>query len=321
MKKYLISAVIASLGTSVMVGGASADSTATYPNRPITVVVPASVGGGSDTIARIFAEYLQRRLKQPVIVENRPGATGSIGTNHVYRAAPDGYTLLFNGSEFGVMPAVRKDIAYDIGDFTYLVKGFMSTPLLLASPKLPVNSVSELVEYMKANPGKATYGSTGVGGIIQLGVALFEQSVGASALHVPFQGQTPNYAALLGGHVDFSEGGAPITEGIKVLAATGSKRNSGYPDVPTLEEAGIKGATWSLWYGFIAPPGVPKNIQEKLNKEMLAVLDDPEASKKFSTLISGLTTDILVGDDFKNLVMEENKTWASLAKENGIVIE
>lgn len=298
-----------------------AQAAAKYPSQPIHIVVPASVGGTSDTIARIFADFLQRRVGQPVVVENKPGATGSIGTSLVSKAPADGYTLLFNGSEFSAMPAVRKNLNYNYEDFTYLVRCFSLHPLLLGSPKLPVKNALELVEHMKANPGKTTYGTTGIGGIIQLGIARFESSVGVTGLHVPFMGISPVYAALLGGHVDYSQGLVPLPDGINVLASAGSKRNPAYPDVPTLEEVGITDATWDIWFGFLAPPNLPADIREKLSNAIVAVLKEPEAVKRFKAALGGVGPDILVGDDFKNATVKEHKAWKSLAETNNIVVE
>jgi len=320
MNKY-VGSIVQSLLILFALLSTSAHAADTYPNRPITIVVPTPVGGGSDTIARIFADFLQRRLGQAVVIENKPGASGAIGASLVSRARADGYTLLFNGSEFSSLPAVRKNPNYNYENFTYLVKCFSIHPLLIGSPKFPAKSASELIDYMKANPGKATYGSTGTGGVIHLAIALFENSLNVSGLHVPFMGQSPNYSALLGGHVDFSQGTFPLPDGINVLASVGTNRNPAYPGSPTLEELGIEGATWDIWYGFLAPPNLPAEISEKLNSAIVQVLQDPIAIEKFRTLLGGAKPNVLVGNEFKTSVVTEHKRWKALAEKYHIEIE
>lgn len=306
---------------SMALFAASSYAADNYPNKPVTIVVPTAVGGGSDVIARIFADYLHRRLGQPVIVENRPGASGAIGTSQVSRAPADGYTLLFNGSEFGALPAVRDDLNYDFREFTYLARAFTIQPLLLGGAKLPASTVPELVEHMKKNPGKVTYGSTGVGGVIHLAMALFEHGADVEGLHVPFVGQSPNLAALQGGYVDISQGVIPLPSGLNVLASVGSRRNAAFPELPTLGELGFKDATWDIWYGFLAPPNVPADISEKLSKEIAAILKDPEAIKKFSDALGGAQPDVLIGEDFKAAVFNEYSKWKELAEKYDISIE
>ena len=205
--------------------------------KPIKIVVGAAVGGGADTLTRIIADSLQRKIGQTVIVENKAGASGAIGAQYVAKSPADGYTLLFLGSEFSALPAVRRNLPYKIEDFTFLVRCFTSQPMLLARPGLPVNSVNELIARMKTHPSKITYGSTGVGGVIHLATSMFEGAAGVRALHVPDTGSVLTYSAMMGGHVDFTEGIVPFLDGLKVLASTGTRRHPAYPDVPTLEES------------------------------------------------------------------------------------
>ena len=201
-----------------------------YPTKqPIKIVVAANAGGGTDVIARITAEFLQKRLNQAVVVENRPGASSTIGADFVAKSAPDGYTLYFTASELAVIPAVRDNLTYKFQDFTYLIRGFSVQPLMFGSPKLPANNIKELVDYMKANPGKVRYGSTGVGAVVHLAMAMFEAGAGVKGTHVPYTGIAPVYQDMLGGNIEVTQATPPIPQGIKVLGSTGPKRSSRLP--------------------------------------------------------------------------------------------
>jgi tripartite-type tricarboxylate transporter receptor subunit TctC len=292
-----------------------------YPKKhPIRIIAAANAGGGTDALARVTAEFLQRRLGQTVIVENRPGAAGSLGADFVAKSPADGYTLLFTANEFCVLPAVRNNLPYKFDEFTYLMRFFSMSPLLLGSPTLPPNSTSELVQYMKAKPGNVRYGSTGIGAVVHLGVAMFEGAAGVKGLHVPYSGSAPVYNDLLGGHVDFTEGGVPFPQGLKVLGPLGTKRHPAYPDLPTLDEIGIKNASWDLWYGLVAPPNLPKPIADRLIEELTAVMKDPEAIAKF-TFTAKVAPDPLIGGAFKKAVLDENKQWKQVADREKIVMQ
>ena len=280
-----------------------------FPTKqPIKIIVPVPVGGGTDALARITAEFLQRRLGQSVVVDNKPGASSTIGSEFVSRSPADGYTLLFTGAEFAVVPAVRS-VPYKFDDFTYLVRGFTVSPVLIASPKYPASTLQELIANMKANPGQVKYGSTGIGAIVHIGLAMFDSAAGVKGLHVPYQGIAPVYKDLLSGTVDFTETTPPMPDSFKVLAAVGNKRNPAYPNVPTLEEAGIKGATWNVWYGFFAPANLPKPIADRLIAEITAVFKDPAAIAKYEATKFTPDTTPLIGDAFKKQVLEDNKNW------------
>jgi len=295
-----------------------------FPKKqPVRVVVSSSPGGLTDTMARIYAEFLQRRLGQAVVVENRVGASGAIGADFVAKAPADGYTIFLAGAELSVLPAVRNNLPYKFDEFTYLVRPFMLQPLVLASPKFPVNSVQDLVANMKANPGRARYGSTGVGAIVHMGTAMFEGAAGVKGVHVPFPGIAPIYQDMLAGNIDFVIGGSnPFPEGLKVLASAGTRRSPVYPNLPTLEEAGVKGAGWDVWFGFIAPPNLPKPIADRLIAEITAVGKDPEAIAKFQGATK-LTPEAapLTGDDFRRRAVEDNKGWKATAEREKVVVQ
>jgi tripartite-type tricarboxylate transporter receptor subunit TctC len=292
-----------------------------FPKKqPIKIVVAANAGGGTDVLARITAEFLKRRIGQAVIVENRPGAAGAIGADYAAKSPADGYTLYFTTSELAVLPAVRSNLPYKFEEFTYLIRGFSVPPLMFGSPKLPVSNTAELVAYMKANPGKVRYGSTGVGALVHLGIAMFEGAAGVKGTHVPYGGIAPVYADMLGGNIEFTQATLPIPDGIKVLGSVGSKRNAAFPDLPTLEESGVKGASWDVWFGFLAPPNLPKPIADQLIAEISAVFKDPEAIEKYNvTAKFSPEVNPLIGDDFKKRVLDEHKVWKEVVEREKIV--
>jgi tripartite-type tricarboxylate transporter receptor subunit TctC len=304
------------IGTTQVVLPAMAQE---FPKKqPIKIVVAANPGGGTDVIARITADFLQRRLGQTVLVENKPGAAAAIGADFVAKSPPDGYTLFITASEFPALPAVRNNLPYKFDEFTFLIRPFTVSPLMFGGPKLPVSSLQELVAYMKANPGKVSYGSTGIGAIVHMGMAMFEGAAGVRGLHVPYTGIAPVYTAMMAGDIDVTEAGPPFPEGLKVLGSVGSKRNPAYPNLPTLEEIGIKNATWDLWFGVVAPPSLPKPIAERLIAELGAVFKEPEAIAKYQASAKmAPETSPLIGDQFKQ---QEYKHWKAVVEREKIVL-
>jgi tripartite-type tricarboxylate transporter receptor subunit TctC len=295
-----------------------------YPKKqPVKIVVAANAGGLTDALARITAEFLQRRLSQAVVVENRPGASATIGADYVAKSPADGYTLFLAGPEQAVVPAVRSNMPYKLEDFTFLTRPFVVQPLVMVGPKSSISSIEELVAYMKANPGKARYGSTGVGAIVHMGTAMFESAAGVKGVHVPYPSIAPTYTDLLAGNIDFVIGGTvPFPEGLKVIGSTGTKRSPAFPDKPTLEELGYKGAGWDVWFGFVAPPKLPKPIQDRLLTELDAVYKDPEATSKFNAAAKASPeTNPLTGEAFKKQALEELKNWKTVAEREKVVVQ
>jgi tripartite-type tricarboxylate transporter receptor subunit TctC len=294
-----------------------------FPRKqPIRVVVAAPPGAGTDVRARITAEFLQKRLGQNVIVENKPGAGSAIAADHVAKSPADGYTIFLTANEFGALPAVRKNLPYKFNDFTFLIRPFAVSPVLLGSPKLAASTTQELVTYMKANPDKIRYGNTGVGAIVHLALVLLDSAAGVKGVHIPYGGSAPIFNDMLGGNVDITQAAPPFPDGLKVLGSVGSRRNPAFPNLPTLEEIGIKGASWDLWFGFVAPPNLPRPIADKLIAELSAVFKDPEAIAKFeaTTKVPPLT-EPLIGEDFKRRLMEEHRDWKAVVDREKIVVE
>ena len=291
-----------------------------YPKKqPIKIVVSASAGGGTDVRARLFAELLQRRMGQAVVVENRPGAGSMIGTDFVAKAAPDGYTLLFTAAEFAVLPAVRDDLPYKFDQFTFLAQVFRFPILMYGGPKLPVSNIPELIAYMKANPGKVRYGTTGVGAVVHLGLAMFESAAGVKGTHVPYPGIAPVYTDMMAGNVDITQATPPVTPGINVLGLVGTKRTPLFPDLPTLEEQGVTGASWDIWFGFMAPPNLPKPIADRLIGEIEAVMKDPDAIERFAKISA--TPDVMTGEAFRKAVLDDHRRFKELIARDKLVVQ
>jgi tripartite-type tricarboxylate transporter receptor subunit TctC len=261
------------------------------PTRPVRVIVPFAPGGPSDTHARLVAEHMGRAFGHPFVVENRAGATGAIGTTAVARAEPDGYTLLFTTNSSHVLgPLLTRTPAFDPRrDFTDI--GLHSTfPFyLLVHPSLPVRSASELVAYLKENPGKLNFSSPGIGSGGHLMMELFRMRTGTEATHVPYGGAGPAISALMAGQVQFcfdSVGTAQpmVADGrLRGLAVTSRQRVPAVPDVPTLAEAGIPGAEAELWLGLFGPPRMPTAVQEALNAELNRYLALPETRERLAS--------------------------------------
>ena len=235
-----------------------------------------------------------------------------IGTDFVAKAPPDGYTLLFTAAELAALPAFRKDLPYKFEDFTFLAQVMRFQILMYGSPKLPVSNIPELVAYMKANPGKVRYGTTGVGAIVHLGIAMFESAAGVKGTHIPYSGIAPVYTDMLAGNVDITQATPPVTQGIKVLGLVGTKRLPEFPDLPTLEEQGIKGASWDIWIGFVGPPRMPKPIADRLTAEIDAMMKDPEVIAKLATIQA--KPDVLTGDAFREMVINDHKRFREVVE-------
>jgi tripartite-type tricarboxylate transporter receptor subunit TctC len=268
--------------------GGTADG---YPKKPVRWVVPFPPGGSTDLIARLVGEKLSDALGQSFVLDNRPGAGGSLGAELVSRAAPDGYTVLLANPGPNVNnPLLRKTIGYRIADFEPVI--FMAyTPLILyASPAFAPNNAQQLIEYAKANPGKLNWGSSGSGSSLHIGLALFQAATGISVTHVPYKGAAPALTDVMGGQIQLmyttlATGHGHIKAGrVKVLANAGAKRLAVLPDVPTLAEQGSKGAEATTWFGMVAPAKTPRAVVEILNREVNKALASPDVRARLDQL-------------------------------------
>ena len=280
MPRFLFAALLALLAGSS--AAQPAPATAAYPARLIRLVVPFSAGSGVDVLARVIADKLAERLKQPVIVDNKTGAAGVIGFEYAAKSPPDGYTLLVSVNTLVINPALRK-VSYDpVKDFAPVMQLASGGFVLAVHPSVKANTVSELVALTRANPGKLNYSSAGVGSFVHLGTELFKMQSGADLVHIPHKGVTAAATGLITGDVAFMtvpmELALPYLKSgkIKPLAVTGAKRSPLAPEIPTVAEAGIADFNMDLWTGLLAPAGTPRDIVSRLNVEVSQILGVPE---------------------------------------------
>jgi tripartite-type tricarboxylate transporter receptor subunit TctC len=281
--------IIGATATAVaMLLGQSALAQGKFPERTITIVVPSAPGGSTDFTARLIAEPLSRALGQPVVVENKAGASGNIGNQQVAKAKPDGYTLLlaYSGYQVG-NPHLFKKAGWDpIKDFAPVAMLTRAPQVVAARGNLPVNNLRELVAFAKANPDKLNYASSGNGSIQHIAGELFKQMTGTSLTHVPYKGAGPAVQDLLGGQVDlFFTTPASVVSHIKAdklkgLAVTSNSRLSSLPQVPTTRESDLKDFTLDSWFALYAPAGTPNEVVQQLNAEIIKILASPDVKKK-----------------------------------------
>ena len=251
----------------------------TYPSKPIKLVLPYAPGGIIDYVGRTLAQKLTETIGQPVVAENRPGAGGIVGTDTVARSAPDGYTLVLMDPAIVINPTLQADVPYDLFKQLQTVSIVSSSPeVLVVSPKLPVNSFSELVAYGKANPGALNFASAGIGTTPHLAGEMFKLRTGIDATHIPYKGIGASYTDMMSGKVQMAfssiAGALPFTSDnrVKALATTGTKRSSVYPDLPTVAEAGLPGFEVDLWLGIFAPASLPAPVLARLNGDLKTAL-------------------------------------------------
>lgn len=275
MLRSLLAAVALSIG--------AASAAAAYPDRPVVLVNPYAAGGPADVVARSLARALEKRLGQPVVVENKPGGGASIGTGFVARAKPDGYTLLLGTSAGHVVTPLMQKTVYDgVKGFAFCSVVAVQPIMLVVNPSRGIRSVPELIARAKAEPGKWSYGSAGVGGATHLGAELFQQVAGVQLNHIPYAGASPAINDVVGGQTDLAmlnlSASLPfIRQGrLLALAYASDKRSPLLPDAPTLAEAGVAGADAATWYSLAAPAGTPADIVRTLSDAVRAVNDDPD---------------------------------------------
>jgi len=319
MKKLI--AIVATLVLAALVS-TNLHAADDYPARPITLVAVFGPGSASDTICRIIANELSPMLGQPIVVEDRPGADGALAALYVHHQPADGYTLLMGtNSPLSADPFIHKDINYDpIKDFVPITRVGSFTLMLVVNPQLPIHSVKELVDYARANPGKLTYASGNTAGIV--GMETLKHTAEVSILHVPYKTTAPALEDIIAGRVsmmfaDFTSAMPHVAAGtIRPLAISRIKRSTLYPDLPTLDEAGLKGFNLDAWGGLVAPAGTPAEIVTKLNVALRKVIDSPQVQAKFKNVgFEGFSsTPQELGDYMK----AELADWGKMVKDAGI---
>jgi len=322
-------AVSSKIGASILLGlivGANtlAQTAENFPNRSITMVVAFPAAGTTDILARLIGQKLTEKFKQTVVVENRPGAGGNIGTAYVAKAAPDGYTIMMGtiGTQ-SINPSLYKKMPYDAAkDFVPITRAAMVPNLLVVNQDAPFNTLPEMMAYEKANPGKLTYGSSGNGTTLHLSGELFNLMAGSKITHIPYKGSTPAVADLMGGQISMIFDNMPsviqqVKSGrLKALAVTSVQRNPQLPEIPTIQEIGVAGyEVWS-WFGLLAPAATPKPIVDKLNATIVEIIKQPDVQAKIIEL--GAVPVPETSAEFGAFIAAETLKWAKVIKEANI---
>ncbi|MBS0320107.1 MAG: tripartite tricarboxylate transporter substrate binding protein [Proteobacteria bacterium] len=296
-----------------------------FPTKPIRLIVPFSPGGASDLTARLLADKMGAFLKQPVVVDNKPGANGSIGAELVAKAPPDGYLLVINDrGAFSINPSLYAKLAYDpLKDFAYIGVATEAAYVLVANPKLGVSNVRELQALAKSKPGKISYGSWGIGSLGQMDLELLARTLGVSFLHVPYKGTSGAVQAVVAGEVDIAITSAPAALGflkdgkLKALAVGSAQRQPLLPDVPTLAESGFPGDILQpVYFALAAPAGTPAPVMARLRAAMDAALASPDVVDKLAA--NGLVPAHVSGAETMAMVKADNAHFSALAKQIGI---
>lgn len=297
-----------------------------YPTRPIRLVVPYPPGGGTDIIARIVGQKLTENLSQQIIVDNRGGAGGTIGTDIVAKSVADGYTILMAPTSHAINPSIYRRLPYDtLKDFTPVTLAASATIVLAIHPSLPVKSVKDLITLAKSRPGQLNFGSAGNGTVFHLAAELFKRQAAVDMVHVPFKGGGPVIANLVGGQVSLAfETMLALSPHIKAervrsLAVTSAQRSSVMPELPTVAELGFRDIVAENWYGFYAPAGTPRNIVTRLNTEIVKILRMQEIKERFL----GQGTEVVGGTPvaLADYLQKEMRKWSKIAKEAGAQVD
>jgi tripartite-type tricarboxylate transporter receptor subunit TctC len=297
---------------------------AAYPDRPIKLVVPFAPGGSADLVGRLLAQQLSESLGQPVVVENKGGASGMLGNEYVAKSAPDGYTLTVGTlGPFAVNQTLYEHVPYDnIRDFAPITLTGLSSHILVANPSVPVTNVNELIALAKEKPGQLTFASSGTGNATHLTFELFKARAGIDIVHVPYKGGGPAMADLVGGQVMFSfasmASAVPFVRSgrLRAIAVSGAERSELFPDVPTVAESGLPGFASEDWQGILAPAKTPADIVQKLNGEIGRILLLPEVKAKLQA--AGFEPKPTTPAWFAQFIQAETVKWAKLLKGIGI---
>ena len=318
----LVSALFAAtlLAASTLVSAA-------FPDKPVKVIIGFPAGGPLDQHARLITDKLQAVLGQPVLIDYKSGAGGTVGAQEVMKAPADGYTLMLaNTGVMVINPAIYGKLPYaTLRDFTPIARTAMQPLALLVNPKVPANTLKEFVDYARARPGQVNYGSAGNGGISHLVPEMFKTATGLFMVHIPYRGSAPAFTDLMGGQVQFMAESIPQAASyhkqgkVRALAVTSRERNPALPDVPTVMETGIKNFEVVGFYGFLAPAGTPKDVVAKLSDAFKQVLAMPEVRNRMIT--QGADPAFLGADEFAKYLAAEMPRWADAVGKSGAKLD
>jgi tripartite-type tricarboxylate transporter receptor subunit TctC len=316
---------LALLSGSVLASASAQAQQVDYPSNPIRLIVPFAAGGFTDVVARLLAEKLGPALGQTVIVENRVGAGSTIGTDYVAKSPPDGYTLALISTTHVISPWLYHKLPYDaIKSFAPVTKLVDSPYVLVVNPKVPAKTLGELIALAKKEPGKLDYASSGNGSSQHLSAALFASMAGIKLNHVPYRGSGQALTDIIGGQVSMGFLGVTaalpqIQSGrLRALAVTTMQRSVDLPNVPTLDEAGVKGYEATIWLGLIAPAGTPKAVLDKLHDTTAKVFNEPDARKALAQ--AGLTLSLGSQAEFGQLLQSESNKWGKVVEQTGATV-
>ncbi|WP_434034853.1 Bug family tripartite tricarboxylate transporter substrate binding protein [Cupriavidus sp. a3] len=294
-----------------------------WPSKPIRLVVPFASGGATDLLARAVALELGKQWKQPVVVDNRPGAGGAVGAEVVAKSAPDGYTLLLaSGSMFTVNPFIYQKLPYSAESFEMISKIASGPMVVTVNTKVPAKTIAELISYAKANPGKLTFASAGNGSQVHMASESFAEAAGIDVVHVPYKGEGPAYSDLMAGTVDMTVGNinaiSPLLKGgrLRALAVTGKERSTLLPDVPTVAEAGLQGFTFYGWFALMAPAGTPKGLTAKMYADLEKAAAEPSMQRYLAS--QGMTKTLTPKGRLPEEIAQEAGRWKVLVAKRKI---
>jgi tripartite-type tricarboxylate transporter receptor subunit TctC len=296
---------------------------AAFPDKPIRVVIGFPAGGPLDQHARLLSDRLQAVLGQPVLIDYKSGAGGTVAAQDVMKAAPDGYTLMLaNTGVMAINPALYTRLAYStLKDFTPIARTAMQPLALLVNPKLPVTTLKEFIDYTRARPGQLNYGSAGNGGISHLVPEMFKNATQLFMVHIPYRGSAPAFTDLMGGQVQFMAESIPQAANyhkqgkVRALAVTSRERNPALPDIPTVIESGLKGFEVVGFYGFLAPAGLPKDVSAKLSDAFRQVMSSPDVRSRM--IAQGADPAFMGSADFAQFLAAEMPRWSDAVKASG----
>ena len=294
----------------------------TWPSKPLRYIVPFPPGAFNDTLGRTISAELSKSLGQPMVVDNRPGGNSIIGTEAAAKSPPDGYTLFGAALPFSVIQSLYKT-SFDVTrDFAPITLAGISANLLVAHPSFPVNTVKELIEHARRNPGRINYGSSGNGTSVHLSMELFKSMTKTFMLHIPYKGSAPVVADLLAGQLDVMFDNVPNVIGhvragkMKAIAVSTTQRSALAPDVPTVAEAGVPGYELSVWFGVLAPAGTPRDIIARLNAEIVKVLNAPDVKDRFAK--QGVEVRTSTPEQFGEFLRAEVSRWGKVVQDANI---